>query len=425
MNEEIKNIIEKFGAREIENSLQEFKYFEYLEKGFDNVKSKFGLNDIEAVDLINNFLDHKNNVKFDYSKFPNSEFIGKQFNISNPKLIKVIEELFFGLEEIKLEEYPNRFFYFKNGKCHLEYDRNFNSVFIEYDRFTLVLNNDFNYDYNQIKNLGDSIIEKVFNLKNVKIEFTPYNQWNVIELNYNPSFKKVQQAFKNVRDELGIFSKLITLNLNFIEFIDDYFINLEEVKSDKYISYLKDGKCNFEYDVVNNFVNIVDDFIWNIFQTTFGLSYKDTNYLIKTIIENVYNLNDVTIGSKERINTSIQKEEIKGLEIEFLCKKMNIDKPELIQIIKDILIGLRPVGLNKRFNHTVYINKKNEDILYWNSISKYLYIRYDILWHPFEQYYRHDEILKFMNFMVSSLYGLNPITIFKDFCFNFDIVEDK
>src|SRR6478735_6956814 len=107
MKREIKEVIEKFCVEEVEKSLKEIKYFSYIEKGFARLKKDLSLNDDTALNLLQEYIDSKKETD-----------IFSKLNITNPELIKFIQENMLNLKQVSLKDFPNYIMYYndKNEK---------------------------------------------------------------------------------------------------------------------------------------------------------------------------------------------------------------------------------------------------------------------------------------------------------------------
>lgn len=122
---------------------------------FDDVKEKM-------LEFCKQLIEKKELSNID----PKSDFFNK-LNITEPKLIKFIEDSFFDLKKVKLEKYPDSVFYFKDDKCHFEYDIKTNSVWINCILIWEVLKVKFYFDYHQIKDLTKSIIGSLYYFRDI------------------------------------------------------------------------------------------------------------------------------------------------------------------------------------------------------------------------------------------------------------------
>src|SRR6478735_5900310 len=107
-----------------------------------------------------------------------------QSTLEEIKLFEYIENNLTNLTEVKLQEYPDSIFYFKNNKCIFEYELYFENRLFMNERYFRELYDYYLEDYLEIDKLSLFLI----NLKNINIDVGYINSetyFNNIESYYN------------------------------------------------------------------------------------------------------------------------------------------------------------------------------------------------------------------------------------------------
>lgn len=287
---ELDKLIEEKGLDTIKQYLNDYERFEYLDKGFHNVKNRFNLTEQETFNVIESFLSNKKdnlnpstNGFLTGGLYEKTDFfsLSKTLNITDPNLIHFIKDNLLGLKHICLSKHT--IYYNDHNEiifCCNEKD----CIFINSDLVWSVIENKFHYKTYLISDLIGSILKQEYNL------------------DFKHIFQKIPKDIENAY----LLEKLNIENIYQKEYFYDNLMFLKSVELSDFPNYImyfnNEGKNIFQYNKISKILfsnyNFLSSKYEREFRIEFGYDIDDFENLIKGIGETVYKLDIMTAKSK-------------------------------------------------------------------------------------------------------------------------------